>query len=239
MEEEEDSTAAVVVDFMEEAEEGFTAVEASLAAATPLAVIVVVDIAAEASTEVAAFTEVVDSTAATAVMDGAAGATDGAVEVGVTEEAGDGVGAGDLDLGGRIGDMAGDIRIMATTDMAWGITRPTLTIPTRPTGILRTISGNIPRIPRIPTKGQPTTEGRITTKGRIATGPTTIPGRITTTGTALLHRQIPARSHSPIRTDRRRDCGDLQCREARATRTMQTAMRRPLRSVGRFSRLTG
>src|ERR1700675_3803079 len=98
--------AAVAGDFMEEAEEGFTAVEVSPAAAAlvsaadiPLAGIVAGDIVAAASMEVAATTaaaEVMDGAAG--ATDGAAGATDGAVEVGVTEEVGAGAGAGDLDL---------------------------------------------------------------------------------------------------------------------------------------------
>jgi hypothetical protein len=125
-EEAEDSTVAVVADFME-AEAGFTAGEASLAAATlssedtRMAGIVAADITGAAVT-----------TAVAAVTDGAAGATDGAAEVGAMATAGAGEaggGAGDLDTAGPIGDMAGDIR-MATTATA-RITRPMVIILTR------------------------------------------------------------------------------------------------------------
>ena len=138
------TVAAVAADFMEVVEAGFTAVEvlAEEAAATlsaagiRMAAVIVADMVAEdieAATMVAAVTTVV--TAATA---GAAGATDGAAEVGATEEVGAeaGVGAGDLATAGRIGDMAGDIR-MATT--ATRITRPTvILIRTRRMGLRMT-----------------------------------------------------------------------------------------------------
>jgi hypothetical protein len=62
--------------------------------------------------------------------------------------------------------------------------------------------------------------------------------RIRTTGTTMLHRQIPTHGPSPTRTDPQ-DPGDPRYREAQPTRTMQTATSRPLRRVGRFSPLTG
>ena len=136
-----DSTeAAVAADFME-GEAGFTAEEVLveeaeatlvLAAGIHLAGIVVAGIAAADITVAAA------TTVAMAVMDGADEVMAGAVEAGViTGTVTDGeVGAGDLDLGGRIGDMAGDIRT-ATTATAGGITRPTLMV-TRPTGLQTT-----------------------------------------------------------------------------------------------------
>jgi len=134
---------AVAADFMEVAEEGFTVVEvlAEEAAATlvsaadiRMAAVIVADMGAEdivAATTVAAVT-----TAVAAAMDGAGGATAGAAEVGVTEEVGAEAGVGDLDMVGRIGDMAGDIR-MATT--ATRITRPTvILIRTRRMGLRMT-----------------------------------------------------------------------------------------------------
>ena len=125
---------------MEAAEEGFTAAEAFPAAGilvsaadTRLAGIEAAVIGAAAFMEgAAAFME-------DTATGGAAEDTAGVEEVGVTEEVGAEAGVGDLALGGRIGDMAGDIRTdtMATTDTAWGITRPTL-ILTRPTGLRTT-----------------------------------------------------------------------------------------------------
>jgi hypothetical protein len=130
---------AVVADFMEVAEEGFTVAEVSRAegilvsaADIRLVDIVAADIGAAASTVAAA------TTAVTAAMDGEAGATAGVVEVGAMEDMGtEEAGAGDLASGGRIGDMAGDIR-MATTVTAHGITRLTPIILTRPTGLRTT-----------------------------------------------------------------------------------------------------
>jgi hypothetical protein len=133
-EEAADFTVAVaaVVDFME-AEEGFTAVEASPVAATLSSEDTrMAGIVAAAITVVAAVTMAV-----AAVTDGAAEATGGAAEVGAMATAGAGeagVGAGDLDTAGPIGDMAGDIR-MATTATA-RITRPMVIILT-PTADLR------------------------------------------------------------------------------------------------------
>ena len=121
----EDSTGAVAADFMA-AVAGFTAVEvlveeaeaARSAAGTRMAV----DIVAGMAAMVAA-----DFMVVAAATDGAVGVTVGAAEVGAAVGADEaGVGAGDLAMAGRIGDMAGDIRIMATT--ATHITRPTLTI---------------------------------------------------------------------------------------------------------------
>jgi hypothetical protein len=127
--EEEDST--VEADFMEAAEEGFTAAEAFPAAGILVSAGDIRLAGIEAAViGAAAFTE-------DTATGGAAGDTAGVEEVGVTEEVGVGAGAGDLVLGGRIGDMAGGIR-MATTDTAWGITRPTLIILTRPTGLRTT-----------------------------------------------------------------------------------------------------
>jgi hypothetical protein len=190
---EEDSTAAVAEDFMEAAGERFTGVEASTAEAalrtsadTPTADIVA------ATTEGGATTEVAAATA------GAAGGTAGAEDTGAEDTVTDG--AGELALGGRIGD--GDIRMPTTT--APGITRLALIILTRPT-VLRTIPGVI---------------------------------RILTTGTTILHRQIPTHGLSRTRTDRQ-DRGDHRYREAHPTRATETAMQRPLRRVGRFSPLTG
>lgn|SRR5580700_2904087 len=126
-EEAADFTVAVaaVVDFME-AEEGFTAVEASPVAATLSSEDTrMAGIVAAAITVVAAVTMAV------------AAVTAGAAEVGAMAMAGAGeagVGAGDLDTAGPIGDMAGDIR-MATTATA-RITRPMVIILT-PTADLR------------------------------------------------------------------------------------------------------
>jgi hypothetical protein len=61
--------------------------------------------------------------------------------------------------------------------------------------------------------------------------------RILTTGTTILHRQIPARGPNPTRTDPQ-DPGDPRYQEAQRARTTQTAMSRPLRLVRRFSPLT-
>jgi hypothetical protein len=137
--EEEVFTEAVAVDFMEVAEEGFTVVVVSPAEGilVSAADIRLVDIEA-AGIGAAASTEVTVTTAVTAAMDGEAGATAGAGEDGAMEDMGTGeAGAGDLASDGRIGDMGGDIR-MATTATARGITRPTLIILTRPTGLRTT-----------------------------------------------------------------------------------------------------
>ena len=61
---------------------------------------------------------------------------------------------------------------------------------------------------------------------------------ILTTGTAILHRQIPAHCPCPTRTDPQ-DPGDHRYREAHPTRATQTAPLLPLRRVSRFSPLTG
>ena len=124
---EEDSTVVVAADFMEAAV-GFTAEEDSPAEAT----LDLVEAIRLAGLVAAGPTEVTDITAGAAitvaaVMDGEAGATAGAA----------GVGAGDLAMAGRIGDMAGDIR-MDTTATIRGITRHTL-IRIRPTVTRRTI----------------------------------------------------------------------------------------------------
>jgi len=138
--------AAVGVDFME-AEEGFTAAADSPAEATlvsaadiRLAGIVAEDIVAgmEAADTAAATTAAEATMADAADMVGADGVTVGVAEVGAiaataTEEAG----AGDMASAGRIGDMAGDIR-MATTATAGGITLPTVIMVTRRTGLQRT-----------------------------------------------------------------------------------------------------
>jgi hypothetical protein len=135
---------AVVADFMEVAEEGFTVAEVSRAegilvsaADIRLVDIVAADIGA-ADIGAAASTVAAATTAVTAAMDGEAGATAGVVEVGAMEDMGtEEAGAGDLASGGRIGDMAGDIR-MATTVTAHGITRLTPIILSRPTGLRTT-----------------------------------------------------------------------------------------------------
>jgi len=62
--------------------------------------------------------------------------------------------------------------------------------------------------------------------------------RILTTGTTILHQQIPTLGPSPTRTDPQ-DPGDRRYQEAHPTRTPQTSMSRPLRCVGRFRPLTG
>lgn len=125
--------AAVAGDFMEAAGV-FTAEEVSpegaalvSAAAARLAgivaagsMVVVDSTVAVASTVVEASMVVVASTVAASMV----GASTVAVAL-----------AGDLDLAGRIGDMAGAIR-MAT--MARGITRPTVIMVTRPAGLRTT-----------------------------------------------------------------------------------------------------
>jgi hypothetical protein len=127
----EDSTAAVAEDFMA-AEEGFTGVEVSTAEAALVtaADIPSADIVAAATTAVAAVTA------------GAAGGTAGAEDIGAEDTVTGG--AGDLALGGRIGD--GDIRMATAT--ARGITRLTLMVLTHTT-VFRTI----PRTIRILTTG--------------------------------------------------------------------------------------
>ena len=120
---EEDSTVAVEEDFMEVAEEGFTAVQVSTPEATlgtadtTTADIVAATMEGGATTEVAAVT---------------AGATAGAEDIGAEDTVTDGDGG--LASGGRIG--AGDIRMATTT--ARGITRPTLIILTLTIRILTT-----------------------------------------------------------------------------------------------------
>jgi hypothetical protein len=83
---------------------------------------------------------------------------------------------------------------------------------------------------------------RMATTARGITRPTLIilirTIRILTTGTPILHRQIPTHGPSATRTDPK-DPGDPRHREAQPTRTTQTATSRPLRRVGRFSPLTG
>jgi hypothetical protein len=132
---EEDSTAVGAADFMAAAV-GFTAEEDSPAEATLdlVEAIRLAGIVAAGPTEVTDITAEAAITVA-AVMDGEAGATAGAAEVG--EEAMAMATAGDLAMAGRIGDMAGDIR-MATTATIRGITRHTL-IPIRPTVTRRTL----------------------------------------------------------------------------------------------------
>ena len=130
---EEDSTAVEAADFMEVAV-GFTAAEDSPVGAT----LDLVEAIRLAGIMAAGPTEVTDITAEAAItvaaaMDGEAGATAGAAEVGEEAMAT----AGDLAMAGRIGDMAGDIR-MATTATIRGITRHTL-IPIRPTVTRRTL----------------------------------------------------------------------------------------------------
>jgi hypothetical protein len=138
-----DSTAAVAEDFMEVAEEGFTAVEVSTLEATlgTAGDTTTADIVAHtregvATTEVAAVTAGAEDIGADTVTDG----------------------AGDLALGGRIGVGDGDIRMPTTT--ARGITRPTLIILTRTT-VLRTI----PRATRILTTGTTILHRQIPTHG--------------------------------------------------------------------------
>jgi hypothetical protein len=62
--------------------------------------------------------------------------------------------------------------------------------------------------------------------------------RILTTGTAILHREIPTHGPCPTRTDRQNP-GDHRYRGAHPTRATQTAPPLPLRRVSRFSPLTG
>jgi hypothetical protein len=111
----------------------FTAEEDSPAAA---ALVLSADIrmagtVVDMAVDIAAATTVAEAiTEAAADMDGAAIMAAGAITDGAAE-----VGAGDLALAGRIGDMAGDIR-MATTATIPGIMRPTLIlIPPRRTGL--------------------------------------------------------------------------------------------------------
>jgi hypothetical protein len=130
------STVEVVADFMEAAGAGSTGEEdlAVEAEAARLAVgirmaDIVVDMVAEAMRD-AATTAVVVTTVDTAVTVGEAGVTAGATDT-VTVGA---VGAGDLAMAGRTGDLAGDIR-MATTATGRGITPTHIRIPTRRTGV--------------------------------------------------------------------------------------------------------
>ena len=120
---EEDSTVAVEEDFMEVAEEGFTAVQVSTPEATlGTADTTTADIVA-ATMEDGATTEVAAAMAGLA----GAGATAGAEDIGAEDTVTDGAGDGDLASDGRIG--VGDIRMATTTTR--GITRPTLIILTR------------------------------------------------------------------------------------------------------------
>jgi hypothetical protein len=123
---EEGFTAAVVVDFMEVAEEGFTGVEVSLVEAT---------LVTAADTPSADFV-VAATTVVAAAMAGPGGATAGAADIGDTATDG----GGDLVSGGRIGVGDGEIRM--TTATAHGFTRLTAMILTLTTGhqtIRRTI----------------------------------------------------------------------------------------------------
>ena len=130
---EEDSTVVVAAHFMEVAEEGFTGAEASTA---EVALLTPAD--APSADIVAAAT----TTAVAAVTAGAAGGTAWAEDIGAEDTVTGG--AGDLALGGRIGD--GDIRMATAT--ARGITRLTLMVLTHTT-VFRTI----PRTIRILTTG--------------------------------------------------------------------------------------
>jgi len=176
--EEEDSTAAVAEDFMEVAEPRFAGVEVSmgepgLGSAADARTAYIVE---AATTEVAAVTAGAEATA-------------GAEDIGAEDTVTDG--AGDLALGGRIGD-GGAIR-MATTAR---ITRPTLTITTRTT-ILRTI--------RVLTTGTTILHRPILTRGNNPTS-TDLQGpgdpryqeaeRTRTTQTAMLRRRV--RRCSPL-----------------------------------------
>jgi len=128
--EEVSTAAAVAADFM-----GLTAVEVLVAAEAALSAAgirmagIVVDMVAEDMRD-AATTAVVATTVDTAVTVGEDGAMAGATDT-VTDGA---VGAGDLATAGRIGDLAGDIR-MATTATGRGITPTHIRIPTRRMGV--------------------------------------------------------------------------------------------------------
>jgi len=128
--EEVSMVVAVVADFME-AEEDSPAATLDLVAGTldsAVDTLIADTVAGMEAADTAAATTAGVATMVAAVMDGAAGATDGAAEVGVedmvTVTAG-AVGAGDLVMAGLTGDMAGAI-LMVTTATAPGITRPTL-----------------------------------------------------------------------------------------------------------------
>jgi hypothetical protein len=122
---EEASTAAGAADFME-VEAGFTAVEVLVAAEATL-----LSVDARLAVDIGAATGGVAFTAAVASMVAAASTVGGAsmaAEVGEEDMVTAGAdGAGDLASAGRIGDMAGAIR-MATTATIRGITRHTLTL---------------------------------------------------------------------------------------------------------------
>jgi hypothetical protein len=182
---EEDSTAAVVADFMEVAEEGFTGVEVS----TPEATLVTVADTPPAHIVAAATTVV-------AAMAGEAEATAGAADIGDTATDGD----GDLALGGRIGVGAGGIRMATAT--ARGITRLTSIILTHTT-VLQTILRTI----RILTTGTRILRQQIPAHGPrpTRTGPQDLgdplyrkaqPTRTTQTGTSRPLRRV--RRYAPL-----------------------------------------
>jgi hypothetical protein len=130
------STVVEVADFMEVVA-GFTVVEVlveAAAALVSLADVLMAGTVVDTAEDIAAATTVAEAiTEAAADMDGAVitaavAITDGAAEVG----------AGDLASAGRIGDMAGDIRMVITATIP-SIMRPTLTIiPPRWTGLRMT-----------------------------------------------------------------------------------------------------
>lgn len=130
---EEDSTAVVVADFMEVAEEGFTGEEVSTAEAT---LVTAADTPSEDIVAAATTAVTVDTAGVAEATSGAGGATVGASDIGDT--ATDGV--WDFVSGGRIGVGDGDIRM--ATAIADGITRLTLIILTHPT-VLQTIRRTI------------------------------------------------------------------------------------------------
>ena len=139
-----DTAVAAADEVYTEAEEAADFMEAEVLAveaeaARSAAVIRMAGIVAAATTVAGAVITAAAATMAVAAgMVGAAGATAGVEEVGVEDMVTAGaVGAGDLATVGRIGDMAGAIR-MATTATAGGITRPTVIMVTRPTGLRTT-----------------------------------------------------------------------------------------------------
>jgi hypothetical protein len=168
----------------------------------------------EAALRTAAHTPTADIVAATtevaAVTVGAAGATAGAGEAMAGEE---GIGAEDTVM-----DGAGDLALGGRIGVGDGDIRMATT----------TTAPGITRLALI-----------ILTRTTVLR---TIPRAILilTTGTAILHRQIPTHGPSPTRTDPQNP-GDHRCQKAHPTRTRATQTLRSgrLRQAGQFSPLTG
>jgi hypothetical protein len=227
-----DSTAEAAGDSMEVAEEGFTGVEVS----TPEAALgtagdtIMGDIVA-ATMEGGATPEAALGTAGDTTMGDIVAAT---MEDGATPEAALGT-AGDTTMGDI---AAATMEDGATTEVA-AVMAGAEDIGAEDTVMDGAGDGDLALGGRIgvgDTRMATTTARGITRPTLIIILTPTI--RILTTGTTILHPQIPTHGPSPTRTDPQNP-GNPRHREAQSTRTTQTATSRPLRRVGRFSPLTG